>query len=396
MSRKFKKLAQELSQKTGTSYAGAVNLLRKGNRRPPQAPLTILQYCDELGIALYPVQRFILKMLYHLKLDSKIPRHPHKRIVVRDPLDPSKKPKILSEVGYLKFLYDAGRCNIGVQDHARRQIVGVLGRRSGKTTLSALFTSYETYRLLQLGNPQAHYGLPEGNRIQVLAVSHDKDQAGFLFNEVTSHITRLDSFKDSVASNTQTSLKFRTSHDLEQKEVRPSIQANFKSCLASSLRGYSNAAIVLDEVAFFHTGEDTYMASAPSTAWYSQKGAGRMLLISTPDGKEGTLFRLHRLALNGPIEQTDDLLMLQIPTWEANPKLPDSIYMAAKEQGTFAEWSAKFVAKKPPPPIVTPIVQDTVQSDIKLQFMAEMLQQLSAEQLSQLIQLANQRLNQVV
>ena len=90
----------------------------------------VLQYAEApwgLGMRLYPVQKFIVKLYYHIPLDNT-----EKTIVIHDMF----KTKVLyrfTEVEYLQYLFSEGRCNIGVQDHIRRQLILAIGRRSGFT-----------------------------------------------------------------------------------------------------------------------------------------------------------------------------------------------------------------------------------------------------------------------
>src|SRR5271163_4930747 len=129
---------------------------------------TVLEYIESswgLSMRLYPAQRFIVKLYYNLPLDDRTPSIP-----ITDMFNTTVL-RTLTEKDYLKYLYDEGRCNISVQDHERRELVLAIGRRGGKTTLSGIFASYEVYRLLNLYNPQEYYGLPNGNRIQIISVA---------------------------------------------------------------------------------------------------------------------------------------------------------------------------------------------------------------------------------
>jgi hypothetical protein len=168
---------------------------------------SIIDYVEQpwgLGLKLYPVQRVIIKLFYHIPLDDKIKNVPvmdmfHTRVMYR-----------LTEKEYLSYLHDQGRCNIKEQDHERHQLVLVLGRRSGKTLMSSIFASYEIYRLLNLYNPQKFYGLPSGDKIQIISVGTDKDVASISFNNVTTHLRACQYFEPYIANNTQSYIQFRT------------------------------------------------------------------------------------------------------------------------------------------------------------------------------------------
>ena len=229
------------------------------------------------------------------------------------------------------------------------------GLTNHNTTLSGIFASYEVYRLLNFDNPQAYYGLPNGNRIQIVSVATDKDQAGLLYNEVTSHLAQCDYFKPYISNNTLSHVQFRTRYDIEQfgpnarhqngKFVslngKASLRVTFKSCIAKGLRGSGNIVIILDEMAHFQdkgqsSAADIYNAVTPSAAAFSPKNPmdsaepvgeveSRIIAISSPLNKSGKFFDLFHLAMGrGP--GSENLLAIQAPTWEVNPTLPSSYY----------------------------------------------------------------------
>lgn len=312
----------------------------------------ILDYIEQpwgLGMTLYPVQKFLVKLYYYLPLDNRnrdieIPDMFGTRVLYR-----------FTEQEYLHYLYEEGRCNIGVQDHDRRDLLLAIGRRSGKTTLSGVFASYEVYRLLNLHNPQEFYGLPNGNRIQLISVATDKDQAGLLFNEVTSHLAKCEYFKPFIANNTLSHIQFRTPYDIQKygpttrhqdgKFVsfngKCTLRVTFKSCIAKGLRGSGNIVVILDEMAHFKDGgqssaKDIYDAVTPSTAAFSPKDPAntahpigpveaRVICISSPLNKGGKFYELYHLAMSKS-QGSENLLAVQAPTWEVNPTLPSSYY----------------------------------------------------------------------
>ena len=112
-------------------------------RRPKV--FSVLDYIEQpwgLAMHLYPVQKFIVKLYYYIPLDNTV-----RNIQIPDMLN-TRVLYRFTEAEYLRFLHDEGRCNIGDQDHERRDLLLAIGRRAGKTTLSGIFASYEVYRLL--------------------------------------------------------------------------------------------------------------------------------------------------------------------------------------------------------------------------------------------------------
>jgi hypothetical protein len=329
----------------GESPAG--RLRRTGNRI-----FNVLEYIESswgLGMNLFPVQRFLVKLYYFLPLDTQV-----RNIAISDMFN-SKVVYRFTEAEYLDFLYKEGRCNIDRQDHERRELLLAIGRRAGKTTLSSIFASYEVYRLLNLENPQDYYGLPGGDRIQIISVATDKDQAGILFNGVTTHLNRCEYFQSFIANNTLSYIQFRTPADIERygQTVRhengkfvsfmgkATLRVTFKSCIAKGLRGSGNIVVILDEMAHFKdqgqsSAKDIYDAITPSTAAYSPKDPqnpqqaigpveSRVICISSPLNKTGKFFDLYHLAMSkGP--GSENMIAIQAPTWEVNPTIETAYY----------------------------------------------------------------------
>lgn len=357
MSSLFRDAGQQAKQIAITS--ANPNAVPDPSDRPEQFRLfNILDYIEQpwgLNMRLYPAQKFIVKLFYHLPLDDKLPTEERDVIKVTDMLNPEKIRFRLSEKEYLKFLYNEGRCNIAEQDHARRELLLSIGRRGGKTTLSGIFASYEVYRIISMGNPQKYYGLPAGNRIQIVSVATDKDQAGLLFNEVTSHVAKVEYFKPYVANNTQSMVMFRTPFDIERYGAtkkstdgkfvtfngKASVRVTFKSSVAKGLRGSGNIVVIMDEMAHFidkgsSGAKEIYDAITPSTAAFSPKDPNdssrsvgdveaRIICISSPLNKSGKFYELYQTAMAGG-EGAYNRIAIQAPTWEINPTLPASYY----------------------------------------------------------------------
>jgi len=345
--------------------------------------MNVLEYTEGdwgVGMKLFPAQRMIVKLYYGLPLEEKLPSDPYKQIQIRDPFSGEVK-YTLSEADYLRFLYDEGRCNIREPDHVRRELVLAVGRRSGKTAMSGIFASYEVYRLLNLYNPQEYYGLPNGNRLQLISVATDKDQASLLFNEVTTHLNKCQYFKPYIANSTLSRVDFRTPYDIDQygtiirdpngKYVsingKATVRVTFKSCNAKGLRGAGNIVVILDEVAHFidegsSSADSIYKAVTPSTAAFSRKDPktgrayvdpktgseaeveARIILISSPLGKSGKFFEKFDQAMRGG-DGGENILAIQAPTWEINPTIPASLFREAYhgDPESFAiEYGAQF------------------------------------------------------
>jgi len=325
--------------------------------------LNIIDFIERFKLlpeGLFPVQKFILKLYYSIPLSDELPENEKDQIRVTDRFG-ERILHTLTEVQYLRYLFDQGRCNIREQDltKSRKELVLVLGRRAGKSTISALIAAYEIYKLLARGHPQAHYGIPSGSEIRILCVANDKEQASIVYGDMSGYVDEVDYFKSAISGKTQTFLKFQTDQD-KKKNKKASIVATFKSSIAKGLRGRGIMAVILDELAFFvddgkSSAERVYKAIVPSISQFSPKDPknrrrplgpsdGRVISISSPDAREGFFYRLYQLSLTKGTESAN-MLMIQAPTWEVNPTLDRSYYEVEfhKDPKSFAtEHGAEF------------------------------------------------------
>jgi len=319
-----------------------------------------------LGMPLFPVQRVILKAHYGIALDDD----PDNTFEITD----WKRENSLefTEAGYLRWLYDQGRCNIQevIPGEERRNLVLPIGRRSGKTLVSACIAAYETYKLINKGNPQKYYGVAASNPIRLVSVATGKEQAGLLYEEVSHHFTKCNFFKRYTANNTMSYARFQTPHDIEEfgsytenPQARASIKVFFAACNAKSLRGQGNIVIILDEVAHFlaqggSSAEEVYGAVSPSNAAFTPKNEfgepihgidntesdGRIIMISSPLGKQGLFYQKFMQGMAGGA-QARSMLCVQAPTWEVNPTIPASYFKehyAFDKRMFFQEFGAEF------------------------------------------------------
>ena len=352
--------------------------------------ITFIEAPWGLGLRLFPVQRIILKAHYGMALDDNehgfpldvpVPvTHPEWdaglvdsegyykwRIVVTD--FRRENVQYMTEAGYIRFLYDEGRCNIRevIPGKQRREMVLSVGRRSGKTLITSCIVAYESYKLLLKGNPQKYYGSSQSNVIQLISMATDRDQAGLLYREASGHFTKCDFFKPYAANATQSFATFQTPFDIDRygsyadnPKARYSINVTFRSCVAKGLRGGANLLVALDEVAHFGekgqaSADEVYQAVEPSTRTFSPKdpnnttrpigeNEGRIILISSPLGRQGLFYKQFQLGF-GSNKAADNLLCIQAPTWEVNPTVPAETFVASylKDPNVFfTEFGAVF------------------------------------------------------
>jgi hypothetical protein len=370
--------------------------LSAARRDPNQAAsdgvdiITFIEAPWGLNLKLFPVQRVILKAHYGIALDDNpydfpldtpIPHdHPeyHNDLVDEDGYYINRivvtnwrrqNPRCMTEAGYLRYLFDEGRSNVReiIPGKERREMVLSVGRRSGKTLITSCVIAYEAYKLLLKNNPQKYYGSSQSNVIQLISVATDKDQAALLYREASGHFQQCDFFQPYTANATQSFATFQTPYDIdkygsyqENQKARYSIKVTFRSCVAKGLRGGANILVALDEVAHFtddgqSSADEVYQAVEPSTRTFSPKdpnnktrpigdNEGRIILISSPLGKQGLFYKQFTLGYTGGIA-AENMLCIQAPTWEVNPTVPAGTFEGSyyKDQRVFeTEFGAIF------------------------------------------------------
>jgi len=343
----------------------------QGKRKNTGEVADIIEFVESewgLGVKLKPVQRIILKAYYGIPLDDEVANVP----VPQGPT-PWLKDQIvyMTEAEYLRHLHDEERCNIRevMPGQNLREMVLAIGRRSGKTFLSACIVAYEVYKLLLKWSPQEYYGLGTTSEIGVISVATDKGQAGLLYSEASGHFSKCAFYGPYTANHTMSYARFQTPADIDRfgrhkddPTAKATINVSFRSCVAKGLRGSGNMIVILDELAHFNEvgqsdAETIYDAVTPSTGNFApvdpvtgeaeEDSDGRTISISSPLGKQGFFYENYCKGFKGGLE-AEDMLCIQAPTWEVNPSISRK-YLAkkyAKNPNTFfTEFGAEFTSR---------------------------------------------------
>ncbi len=323
------------------------------NKSSKDQCLDIFSFCTNiLQVVPTPVQRFILKCFYGMSLDKKT-----KDIIVSDHFN-EKTLYHLTEYDYWKFLREQER--ISLQDPEKLSSLNYwtlclpIGRRGGKTFLSAVITSYETYRLLSIHNPQEFFGIDEASEIQFTTVATARPQAALLYGMARNFIQRGSVFSKHRVNDTQHYILLESSYDIERygKGQRPSIKITFNSCISRTLRGPGNMIGIMDECCHYITESDSassdrqvYNALDPSIASFNKdrRMYGKMIMISSPLNRAGIMYEKYKEALlNG---DENGILMIQAPSWEVNPKNVPSAYLRTKYREDKENYEREFGAQ---------------------------------------------------
>ena len=290
------------------------------------------------GINLTPQQRFIYKCLYGLPLDDS-----QEDIVIFDKFAENEVGRF-SEVSFFEYLKNDKRIN----QESPEAMVGrnfiivvlVIGRRGSKSFLTAGVQAYETSRLLSKYNPHEYYDIIPGEKIWLKSVAPTGGQSQVIFDFARSIMVNNGFFDQFWNKDIQGYVALNSRYELDQQDKlgrkgfanpKGSVCMTFESCISRHLRGPGHYMVTLDEVAHYilatnsvSSDENVFQALEPSTATFKDRSTGqkdgRVYLISSPLNQAGLFFQQYIDSFADP----ENVLMIQLPSWEANPTRLDS------------------------------------------------------------------------
>lgn len=347
---------KDLVKNLVSDMAGETSVTEKADSTP-----SIIEYAESpwgLGAKLRPAQKFVLKVFYGLPLSTNKDdpsQDDYNNIPVYDMFRENLLHEF-SELEYFYFLRDQGRINLKEPPTSPMQELFLsVGRRGGKSALTAFIASYETYRLIRMSDPLKYYQMLETGTITLTTVSINARLASLIVKDVSGHFKACEYFHGHVMADTQQYVKLKTRKDFEYGDDsnKCSVEIHFRGAKASALRGPTNILVIFDEAAFFtQTGgtsfEDCWEAATPSTATFkhpdTEEPEGKIVVLSSPWSKEGMYYRMFEDGFKGG-EGVEGRLCIQAPTWEINPTI-SSRYLKRKykekPQTYMQEFGAQF------------------------------------------------------
>jgi hypothetical protein len=291
--------------------------------------LTFAESSTFLNLNLFPVQRFILKLLFNIPLDSNLVKH----IVLWDKFKEKVEWVFTSEVEFKQFLYDKGMLNSLEFKYPIIECYLLMGRRGSKTTITSIIAAYILYLILSKYNPQEYFGIIEDSEISIVVASNTKENAGKQYREIRRMVYRCPFFKpfltrESVDKVGQT-MWLRTSKVLATGDG--GLLVVYVNAVSPSVRGGNNVLVIADEYAHYLDSEKStkdkpldrlfYDAAMPSLSGFRTpegEAFGRSYFITSPNGKRG---RVWEVVSTG--HDSSDKLVLNMPAWWANELLSE-------------------------------------------------------------------------
>lgn len=204
----------------------------------------------------------------------------------------------------------------------------ICGRRAGKSFILALCAVYSA--CFRDWRPY----LAPGERATIMVIARDRKQARVIFRYIRALLTRVPMLAKLIERETQDGF-----------DLSDSITIEVQTASYRSARGYTIAAALCDELAFWPTddaAEPDYAileAIKPGMATIPQP---MLLCASSPYARRGALFDAHRKHFG---KDNDPILVWQADTRTMNPTVPQSVIDEAMEHdpaSAAAEYGAEF------------------------------------------------------
>jgi hypothetical protein len=204
----------------------------------------------------------------------------------------------------------------------------IVGRRGGKSRIAALVAVYLACFL------DYRPTLAAGERATVMVIAADRRQARVVLRYIAGFFDGVQLLRPLIQRHTAEALHLTT---------RVTIEVHTASFRA--VRGYTVAAAICDEIAFWRSEEsanpDTEILAALRPAMATVPSA-MLLCLSSPYARRGALWEAYRAHYG---QEGDAVLVWQAPSRVMNPQLDEAVVRAAyatDESAAAAEYGAEF------------------------------------------------------
>lgn len=227
-----------------------------------------------------------------------------------------------------KEIYSQATGREAVPERPVREAWVVAGRRSGKSFMASLVAVY----LACFRDYQPH--LAPGERAHILVVAADRQQAQVVFQYIRGFLTSNPLLARMVVAERAESV------DLENR-----VTVSVATCSYRSLRGYTLAAAICDEVAFWRSDDGanpaTEVLRALRPALATVPGA-LLLCITSPYARTGPVWETFQRHYG---RDDSSVLVWKAPTRLMNPTIDQVVIdreMEADPEAALSEWEAEF------------------------------------------------------
>lgn len=326
--------------------------------------LNIIEFAEDkrigLGLTLYPVQKFILKLFYRLPLTDDLAKD---IIVIKDRYN-EEVIGTFTEVEFFKYLSVQKQINMTYDDYLALEedfieIDFFIGRRGTKTTTTSIIFSYTAYVLIKIKNPHKFFGISRSEPIGWTCVSNTEDGAMRQFDNLKQMLTTCKFFEPYIRGSNAKGYWLATPRFIELEKSGYNMEAKgdlqfVGSAATSKVRGAANVNVMLDEYAHFRDSGvvnkqkpldvQIYEALIPSVAGFVDdkgKSYGKAFVATSPNGKRGDSYKKYLDSFSDK-----SVLMLKMPSHWVNQRLSPQhlrkMYMES-EASARQEYGGEFI-----------------------------------------------------
>lgn len=278
----------------------------------------------ESKLTLHPVQRFVVKLLYGIPLETR-----YRGIFIRP--SPNLAPSLLfTERDYLTYLFDHKMCNVSEERPEGYQTLALAaGRRSGKSLIQKTIATCEFLRLLAIPDPHSYYGIPLNNSITIGMV-------GSFGSSAVSYQETIVSVKK-YCTAAQSSWSHRSNDFSVKTESGGKVILGPRSYFSQLLNGVRHMTLCFDDLACNDGGRDawnelltTLLSCTAPVDVSNRKVIGpsdtKLVLCSTFPEVEQPEDVFEQFFTNCFKFRSKGTLALKLPTWHLNPTLDANYY----------------------------------------------------------------------
>lgn len=300
-------------------------------KKKDRKPISIIEFAEKWCLQTPLLsQRVVLKLYSGEKL-----------------LDKAVHDHTMSEQEWFDTMYDRGYFPPHIKEDIEagktfQDILLVVGRRGGKSTMIAIAALYSVYKVCMIENPQQYYGIQEGSVIEVsVAAKTGKQAERAPFAKIKAicdkAITRSSPLGDIIEDIRAATIIFITDADKEKRrrlkergmtrKYYGTVNIEAYNSNTDSFRGGAVIAAIMDEFAQYaihkQTGADAaeyfYDTLVPSVHQFKEDG--RVFILSTPQGKIGKFWDLYVDLWGG---HSGNTIGVKMPSWESWSGMPDA------------------------------------------------------------------------
>lgn len=292
-----------------------------------------------------PAQVVFLKTIFGQTLDPSTLRNVYTE-VVDDNDNFDLEFKHMTEPAIFEMLTGKPYGDVVSESQVLNMIDLVIGRRGGKTTLSAMLAIY--CAIINDWKPYLH----KTPFATVLILSHSREFSDEILDLIRTLVEEspiLRKFINKDKRNTSSTMNLKTPWIVDSKIRWSRVQIKVGAASSKTTRGIAACAVLLDEIAYFNldenlkeTDEKILKAVRPATKQFGDKAL--VIKLSSPGIKQGVLYNEYLKWQRNELPK--NYVVFKCPSWVFNTILPKKEFVnewILDRDGFDCEFRANFV-----------------------------------------------------